>query len=66
MTAILALQILIDRINSAIKAKTSVTFSGGIAMHTEQLSFDQLTENADQCLYAAKTTGKDRYKLADC
>lgn len=59
-------QILVDRINSTIKAKTNVTFSGGIAMHSEQLSFDQLIEKADQCLYTAKTDGKDRYVLADC
>lgn len=58
-------QILVNRISIAIKAKTSVTFSGGIAMHSEQLSFDQLIEKADQRLYVAKTEGKDRYKLAD-
>lgn len=59
-------QILVDRIRNAVKAKTSITFSGGIAMHSEQLSFDQLVEKADQCLYAAKSEGRDRYKLADC
>lgn len=59
-------QILVDRISRTIKAKTSVTFSGGIAMHTEQLSFEQLIEIADQCLYAAKNEGKDRVVLAEC
>ena len=59
-------QILVDRIRNTIKAETSITFSGGIAMHSEQLSFEQLVEKADQRLYAAKTDGKDRYLLADC
>jgi len=57
-------QILVDRIRSAIKAKTNVTFSGSIAMHSKQLSFEQLIEKADQCLYAAKHEGKDRFVLA--
>ncbi|PCI77692.1 MAG: hypothetical protein COB20_07170 [SAR86 cluster bacterium] len=65
-TSLESAQILVDRVRSAIKAKTSVTFSGGIAMHSEQLSFDQLIEKADQCLYAAKTKGKDRFVLAEC
>jgi diguanylate cyclase (GGDEF)-like protein len=58
-------QILVDRIRSAIKEQTEVTFSAGIAMHSEQLTFDQLVEKADACLYTAKTEGRDRYILAD-
>lgn len=58
-------QILVDRIRSAIKAKTDITFSAGIAMHSENLSFDQLVELADRCMYAAKSEGRDRYVLAD-
>jgi diguanylate cyclase (GGDEF)-like protein len=64
-TSLESAQILVDRIRSAMKAKTSITFSGGIAMHSEQLSFEQLIEKADQCLYAAKTEGKDRFVLAE-
>lgn len=58
-------QILVDRIRTTIKEKTKITFSAGIAMHSENLTFDQLVEKADKCLYAAKTEGKDRYILAD-
>lgn len=58
-------QILVDRIRKAIKENTDVTFSAGIAMHSESLTFDQLVEIADKCLYTAKTEGRDRYILAD-
>jgi diguanylate cyclase (GGDEF)-like protein len=63
-TSLDSAQILVDRIRSATKAKTNITFSGGIAMHSEHLSFEQLIEKADQCLYAAKHDGKDRFVLA--
>jgi len=58
-------QILVDRIRSALRTKTEVTFSAGIAMHAESLSFDQLVALADQCMYTAKSEGRDRYVLAD-
>jgi len=64
-TSLESAQILVDRIRSAIKEKTSITFSGGIAMHSEQLSFEQLVEKADQCLYKAKSDGRDRIVLAE-
>lgn len=65
-TSLESARTLVDRIRSAmIKAQTNITFSGGIAMHSEKLSFDQLVEKADQCLYAAKSEGKDCYILAD-
>jgi diguanylate cyclase (GGDEF)-like protein len=63
-TTLEAAQILVERIRRAIKAKTAVTLSGGIATHCEQLSFEQLIEKADQCLYAAKHEGKDRFVFA--
>jgi diguanylate cyclase (GGDEF)-like protein len=63
-TSLEAAQILVERIRSALKAKTAVTLSGGIAMHCEQLSFEQLIEKADQCLYSAKHEGKDRFVFA--
>lgn len=65
-TALASAQILVDRIRSAMKEKTPVTFSAGIAMHTEELTFDQLVNKADKCLYEAKTEGRDRYILAEC
>ncbi|GJM12589.1 MAG: hypothetical protein DHS20C12_09920 [Pseudohongiella sp.] len=58
-------QILVDRIRNAVKEKSPVTFSAGIAMHAKELSFDQLVEKTDKCLYAAKTSGRDRYILAE-
>ena len=64
-TSLESAQILVDRIRSAIKENTDVTFSAGIAMHSENLTFDQLVEKADKCLYAAKTEGRDRYILAE-
>ena len=57
--------ILVERIRSVVKEKSPVTFSAGIATHSEGLSFDQLVEKADQCLYLAKAEGRDRYVLAD-
>ncbi len=57
-------QILVDRIRAAIKEKTKITFSAGIAMHSDTLTFDQLIEQADQCMYTAKSEGRDRYILA--
>ena len=63
-TSLEAAQILVERIRSAIKAKTAVTCSGGIAMHCEQLSFKQLVEKADQYLYATKHEGKDCFVFA--
>jgi diguanylate cyclase (GGDEF)-like protein len=62
-TSLESAQTLVDRIGSAIKAKTSINFSGGIAMHSEQLSLEQLKEKADQCLYTARHEGKDRFVL---
>ena len=64
-TSLESAQTLVDRIGSAIKAKTSITFSGGIAMHSEQLSLEQLKEKADQCLYTAKHEDKDRLVLTE-
>jgi len=64
-TGLDAAVILVERIRSAVKEKTPVTFSAGIATHREDLSFDQLVEKADQSLYVAKAEGRDRYVLAD-
>ena len=63
-TSLESAQILVNRIHCAIKAKTAVTCSGGIAMHCEQLSFKQLVEKADQYLYATKHEGKDCFVFA--
>ena len=57
-------RILVDRVRAAIKEKTRITFSAGIAMHSDILTFDQLIEQADKCMYTAKNEGRDRYILA--
>jgi diguanylate cyclase (GGDEF)-like protein len=63
-TSLDAAIILVDRVQKSIGDNTEITFSAGIAMHSNQLSFEQLIENADKCLYAAKSEGRNRYVLA--
>ncbi len=58
-------QILVDRVRLTIKEKSSITFSGGIAMHSEKHSFDELIKKADDCLYTAKSEGRDRCIFAE-
>jgi diguanylate cyclase (GGDEF)-like protein len=57
--------ILVERIQDSIKESTTITFSAGIATHNDKMNFEQLLEKADQCLYAAKTSGRNRFVLAD-
>ena len=42
-----------------------VTFSAGIAQHCPGESLDVLLKRADDALYRAKTTGRDRVEIAD-
>lgn len=63
-TNLQAAKSLVDRIRESFKAQTDITFSAGIATHSSELSFDELIEQADQCMYRAKTEGRDRYVLA--
>ena len=57
--------ILVERSQDSIKESTTITFSAGIATHNDKMNFEQLLEKADQCLYAAKTSGRNRFVLAD-
>jgi len=52
--------VLAERIRKAIKGKTSVTVSAGLAMHSGEMEFDQLVHMADKNLYRAKNSGRDK------
>jgi len=53
-----------DRIFSVVKYDCKITISAGLAVHTKNLSFDQLFGLADEALYAAKGAGRDQYQVA--
>lgn len=52
-------KILAGRISDAVREKTGVTVSAGLAMQTEGVSFEDLIQQADAKLYAAKEAGRD-------
>ncbi|MDO8443841.1 MAG: GGDEF domain-containing protein [Candidatus Azambacteria bacterium] len=49
-----------DDIRKKIEEKTKVTVSGGVASFTEGGDFDSLFKKADEALYKAKQTGKNK------
>ncbi len=53
--------VLAERILKAIRQKTTVTVSAGLAMYRDDMSFDELVQLADQNLYAAKNSGRNRF-----
>ncbi len=57
-------KIIAERIRTTIKEETDVTISGGLAVYSDQMEFDQLVIRADEALYKAKEDGRDRYVLA--
>ena len=52
-------KILASRISEAVREKTDVTVSAGLAMQQEDSTFDELIQEADDKLYAAKKSGRD-------
>lgn len=56
---------LTERIRTAIKQRTDVTISAGLAMHADPMDFEQLLHLADEGLYRAKKEGRDQYAIAD-
>lgn len=60
-TNVEAAKILMERIAKTIREETDVTVSGGLAMHTPEIGFDELVRQADVKLYSAKTGGRDRF-----
>ena len=57
-----AAMVLTERINKTVKERTSVTVSAGLAMHSDDIPFDELVRKADSNLYSAKSSGRDSYK----
>lgn len=55
---------LTERIRTAVKERTEVTISAGLAMHSKDMEFDQLVKSADTRLYAAKENGRDSFVSA--
>ena len=55
---------LTERIRAAIKQRTDVTISAGLAMHVDPMDFEQLLHLADEGLYLAKEEGRDCYTVA--
>jgi diguanylate cyclase (GGDEF)-like protein len=56
--------VIAERIRTTVKEGTDVTVSAGVAEYTDRISFQQLVDQADEALYAAKSGGRDRYVLA--
>lgn len=52
-------KILANRISQAVREKTDVTISAGLAMQTDDAELDDLIQQADDKLYAAKKGGRD-------
>lgn len=55
---------LTERIRTAVKQRTDVTISAGLAMHCDPMDFEQLLQLADKGLYMAKEQGRDQYAIA--
>ena len=53
-----------ERIRITVKEKTDVTISAGLAEFNQEMDFEQLVKKADEALYTAKESGRDRYILA--
>lgn len=52
-------RILANRISGAVREKTDVTISAGLAMQTTDSELDDLIQQADDKLYSAKMSGRD-------
>ena len=54
----------VERIRKNIEQTLDVTVSAGIAMHTKGSSVEELIKAADQALYRAKESGRNRVECA--
>ena len=57
-------KVIAERIRVTVKEETDVTISGGLAVYSDRIDFDQLVIRADEALYQAKEDGRDRYVMA--
>jgi diguanylate cyclase (GGDEF)-like protein/PAS domain S-box-containing protein len=51
---------IVERIRNLMVEKTNITMSAGISSFLSEMSFDEALELADQALYKAKNTGRDK------
>lgn len=58
-------KILIERIQTNISKNIGVTISAGLAISSVDKDFEQLVKEADNALYAAKESGRNKYIVAD-
>jgi len=64
ITRIAQAEVITERIRTAVKEKTDVTISAGLAEYSDKINFDQLVQKADVALFTAKNNGRNRYVLA--
>lgn len=57
-------EIIAERILERIRGSTDVTISAGLATYSDHISFDKLIHEADEALYNAKKTGRNKYTVA--
>ncbi|GAB3285816.1 GGDEF domain-containing protein [Parahaliea aestuarii] len=53
-----------QRILARVREQTCVTISAGVAVYNGENSFEAVVQRADEALYIAKDSGRDRYQLA--
>ena len=56
--------ILAERIHTTVNKNTDVTISAGVAVYSDKMDFQQLVQQADNALYAAKEDGRDKFIVA--
>jgi len=56
-------EVIAERIRAAVKERTDVTISAGLAEYRDGIDFDELLNRADKALYRAKSEGRDRYAV---
>ncbi|WP_116366432.1 GGDEF domain-containing protein [Parahaliea mediterranea] len=63
-TALQDAEAIAQRILARVREQTPVTVSAGVAVYNGDDSFETVVKRADEALYHAKDSGRDRYHLA--